>query len=97
MRPKRERAHDATAEARGRIEIRPSGIRLLRTSKVRSRARMSRDVSLIARVFLSSSSRGFATGSLWFGRHTPAVLNQSHSFGRIDSRAVALSVLYRGA
>ena len=48
-------------------------------------------------VFLSSSSRGFETRPLWLGCHTPAVLNQSHSPGCIDLRAVAFNVLYRGA
>jgi len=55
MRPKRERADDVTAEARGRIEIRPISIRL-RLSKVRSRARMSRDVSMIARALMMRGS-----------------------------------------
>jgi hypothetical protein len=67
MRPKRERADDATAEARGRIEIRPSSIRLLRLSKVEvehgcliSRRQFDRTRIDDARfVFLSSSSRGF--------------------------------------
>jgi len=55
MRAKRERADDATAGARGRIEIRPISIRL-RLSKVRSRARMSRDVSMIARALMMRGS-----------------------------------------
>src|SRR5262245_33413807 len=95
MRPKRERADDATAEAPDRVEICLSSIRWCVCRRFDSRTDFSRDqfdrtrIDDARLVFPSSSSCGFETKSPWSGCHTPGFLHQSHTSGRIDLHAVA--------